>query len=688
MSITSNMRIPAEYIGLTGLLCPGIAVCSSSRQELFAKNIGQPRVPDAGGDFPDMFAGFETIFGDYCFNSARRENKIKVIKVIDKYPSSIANIKPGNNPLKTVIFRDLVTGEIGYFDVRKYSSYSNDFGYRNVMKTNIQVDDVIPPDVEIYSSPIKKGDEYCLGVNANVCFATFLETTEDCFMISESLAKKVAPLSIEDRSISSSMRKYPLNLYGTDDQFKIVPDLGEFVRDDGVLCAFRPVRRFSSMSDLQPHKLKEINHIFDKKIYAHPGAQVVDIEVYIDNKNDLPQNVYDQVKVYYEARISYWKQVVEVYEKVKHLPISFKFNTLVTKAMGRLLAAKQPVPSMGKRQKVTLVENFNPVVFRIDITLMHKVVINNGHKFAGRDGAKGVVRVKPDNEMPIDQQGFRADICIDPVSVLKRTNIIQLYEQYINRLLKWQAMNLHKLGSIENQFNRIVEVLNDINPEYAKVIIQSCNNPDKIIRYVEDCKSDTIKICIPPGMDNLTKDMILKLDEKYQTPISPVDFVIDTPEGKKTIRTKEPICIGAKYVYLLAKYPKPLAPGFGFVNKCHMPVGSSDKHSTPIGTKPIRFGESESRIFAATVDIKSVLRWKCLYSGSRLGPKCTISALMNTDKPSQLTRIPISTEELYNDCPSIRIAHHMFETCGVDLQNSLISVGDGESIFEQFKDLL
>ena len=687
MSLTDNMRVDPRYIGITGLLSPGPLHDSGGRSEIFAKNISQTRIPRAGGDIADTFTGFEALFGDYCFDSTKRKNTVRVIAIVDKYEMKISSIRAGSNPMRTVIYRDLETGEVSYFNIRRFTRFTNDYGYENVMRTNVQVDDVITPDTEIYSSPIKEGNIYKLGVNASVAFCTILEGTEDCFAMSESLAKRMSPTAIEVKNITTNMKRYPLNLYGNEEQYKIFPDIGETVNDDGIICAFRPIRKFSAISDLRPEKLSVVNHLFDQKVYGHPGAKVVDIEIYMDHHMKLPARVYEQIRIYYEARLGYWRGIVNVYEKVKSLPISNKLNSLVSRAMGRLLAAKQSVPGIGKRPKIVLVDKFNPVTLRIDITLSHQVTVNKGHKSAGREGAKGVVIVKPDEEMPVDEQGFRADLVIDPVSVLKRTNVIQLYEQYINRVLKWQAMHLSELGTIQNQFGRIVEILNDINPEYAKLIVEQHPTPELQSRYVLMCQQDTIKICIPPGMDNLTKEMILNLDAKYQTPISPVEFTINTSTGKKRVKTKAPVCIGTKYIYLLSKYPKPLAAGYGHVNKCHMPVTSKDKNGSPIGTTPIRFGESESRIFIAASEIPTILRLKCLYSGSRIGPKLMIEALMNSLNPVQLGHVDVDTETLYDNNLAVRIAHHMLNTCGIDLQNSVITDTEAEVIFQELDKL-
>jgi RNA polymerase Rpb2, domain 6 len=684
MGMQDNLKTDPAVLGLTNLISSGYDKSSGGRHDLFSKNATQTRVLK-DPEFPDMFTGFETFLGDYTFDSTRRRNEIKIINIVDKYTAQMSNVRMGNNPLRTVIYRDMITGEVSYFDIRKYSSYTNDYGYENVMRSTIQVGDVIPPEQEIYSSVAKDGPLYSLGINANVAYVTTLETTEDCFAISESLAEKMSPLSVETRRVVADMKRYPLNLYGDDESYKIFPDIGDVVNNDGVLCGFRPIRRFSAISDLQPEKLRHVNHLFDEKIYAHPGAKVIDIEIYVDSRSKLPEKIYEQIRTYHRARMSYWREIVNVYESVKSIPISPKFNTLVTRAMGRLLADKQNVPDFGKRSRVELVDRFNPVTLHIDVTLAHRVAVNKGHKIAGREGGKGVVLVKPDHEMPCDEQGFRADVCIDPISVLKRTNIIQLYEQYINRLLKWQAMNLDSVGGLKAQYNRVLELLHDLNPEYAKVVARTHPTPKSIEALLNECKRDTIKICTPPGVDSIDSQKIKYLHEKYQTPISPVTFSITTSKGVKQVTTKDPVCIGSKYILLLSKYPKPLAPGYGFVNKCHMPINAKNKNASPIGTTPIRFGESESRIFAAAMDIDAVLRFKCLYSGSRIGPRLMVEALMNSVSPSALPRVNVTTEELYDDNPSIRIAHHMFETCGINVQKSLISDVEAEQLIEDIK---
>ena len=688
MGIIDSMRVPPEIIGLTGLLAPGATTkAAGARMDMFASHAAQARVL-VEPEFPNVFTGFEAQFGDYTFDSTRRKNDIKVISVIDKYSISLGHIKPGHNPSRTVIYRDLKTGEISYFNVKRYSSHSNDYGYKNNIKVNISAGDVISPDVEIYSSPGKQGSLYCQGVNANVAFMTMLETTEDCFAISESLAKRLSSVSIETRSIKVNLKQYPLNLYGDEDYYRIFPDLGEYVRNDGIIAAWRPIKRYSAMSDLRKEKLSQVNYLFDHKIYGYPGAQVIDIDIYMGQRGDLPDQIYDQVKVYHEAQLKYFQEIVNVYQQCRNYQISHKFNTLISRAMGRLLAAKRAIPELGRNPKVRLTDKFNPISLQIDITLMRKITVSEGFKLTGREGAKGVVLIRPDEEMPIDDFGFKADICIDPTSVLKRTNIIQLDEQYINRLLKFEAMNLHKFGSIENQFKRIIEVLNDINPDYAEIVDRTHQTLDKQQEYVEECKNDTIKICIPPGFTRLTEDLFVFLQKKYQIPSSQVEFTVHTEDaGSKRVRTKEPVMIGSKYIYLLAKYPKPIAPGLGFVNNYHFPVSSKERFSYPIGSQPIRFGEAESRVIATAVGVEPLMRLRGLYGSTDVGPKELVKALVANPSPSTLDSVQIETNKLMDMNCSIRLAHHMFETCGVNLQDTIIEEDEANNLYDQLKSM-
>jgi hypothetical protein len=54
--------------------------------------------------------------------------------------------------------------------------------------------------------------------------------------------------------------------------------------------------------------------------------------------------------------------------------------------------------------------------------------LQNGDKLSNRAAGKGVVRIIPDKEMPLDNQGHRIDVCVGPESVYGRRSILTYWE--------------------------------------------------------------------------------------------------------------------------------------------------------------------------------------------------------------------------------------------------------------------
>ncbi len=686
-NICSNMNIPPELVGMTSLLSPGMASNSGGRLDMYSSHLSAWRVPK-DGDTPIIFSPFESLFIDYTFDTTTRDNAIKVVQVIPKYDIKYGVITLGNNPTSTVIYRDLETGEMSYFNLHKYTCLTNGFGYKNNIKCNLMPGTVLDPDDAVYDSDAISDSEYRMGVNANVAFMSTLDGTEDAICISEEISEKLTPTAIDTITIKVNLDQYPLNLYGNDSDYKILPDIGDVVNEDGIIFGSRIVNDISAITDLDSEKLSTVNYLFDQLKYTHPGATVIDIEVYLDSKVKLPPSIYDQLIKYRNAKLEYYSAIDHIYEDNKNIPISNKLNTLIKRAKGRLLAAKKNVKDIGKRNKVRLVDRIEPVALKVEITVKYDVLVNKGHKSTGRDGAKGVIVVtKPRSEMPTDEYGVVADICIDPLSVHKRTNLSQIYEQYIGRLLLFITRSLSELPDTASRFNKIVEVLYDINPIYSNIV--NSNHKSERLReeFVQACMEDGIRVCIPPSMKGLDSDLITRLDDKYKIPVSRVSFIHTLADGtKKKITTKEPILIGPKYIYLLNKFPRPIANGYSYVNKYHFPVsarsGPVNRNKDVLGTTSIRLGEAEFKILTTAVGSDVVLRLKALFGNSVIGPKAMINALLSTKYPSRLKCVNLTDEELKDDLRSTHILKSYTNAMGIDLQNVLISDKHADEIYE------
>jgi len=686
-----NVKVNPKFDGISGLLCPFPGHNAAARLDMFASHINQFLIP-AKGEHPQVFTGFESLVADYEFNTAEINQDIKIVDVIPKY-SRLMTSNIMFNPFITVVYIGLDDGKLSYFNLYKYTQCSNGYGYENKWENEnlLSKDTIVPKGTKFYHSSAHEGDEYRIGVNANIAYMTMFETSEDAFVISEDLAKRLQPIGLKTISIKIDSDQYPLNLYGTEEEYKIIPDIGETVRDDNVIIAFRKATDNNIITDLNDNKVFDPEYMYDTCIFApsdSTNAVVIDIDVYLSKKGKIPKNVFQQIKKYHNGSIEYFRRIVSVYNKYKHHQLDFKFNTLVTDAMSRLAAVADSTEKNKHRSKkmlLNLIDKDKIINLQIDIKLLYPKIINNGFKFTGRDGAKGTAcKILKTEDMPIDENGVRVDMVIDPMSVAKRTNVGQLYEQNINKALEAIRDRIKKQpNEIIRGFDLICNILNDINPNFAKLVRETYNTKEKQKDYINHIIKNGISVHVPPFLDSINSSLPIKLKEKYGLKSSRLSFnIYDRNGNKKRITTKEKIDIGKKYIYVLCKIPRSASCGGAYINQYKIPVHPSKMGDLkfPVHQTPIRFGEDEFRILSITVGPRTALRHRTLYGTSMKGVTKLIETILTADKPSNIRKVDISTDELHDDDFIINIANNMFRTCAIEPQKVLISPNDLDKV--------
>ncbi len=684
--------VEMEAIGVTGALQTHGHRCNQMRSDMFAKGISSCQVI-TNSEFPHMFTGYEQHIGEYTYDSTRRENPVKIIDVVCKYNINLGMGAIGDNPVKTVIYRDLETNEIGYFDIRKYTRLSEGYGYENVLSPfNLTKGTILRPEQVLSQSPSFKDGLYCNGVNANVAYMTTPNTTEDAIPIRRGFAEKLSPMAMEKVVINFDLRKFPLNLNGDKNEYKIIPDIGEKVSDSGIIAAFRRTTDCSSISDLTQDSLSTVEFIYDDPVYTLSGGTVLDVDVYINKihkSTPFPANVYDQLYKYSKASYPYYKRIYEVYQENPELVPTGKFSTLVSTAIGRLLVAGDTIRDF-KRNSNKLVDKHHEFNIIAEILVAKNVEVNKGYKLTDAYGTKGVIgEIKDDEYFPVNEFGIKADILIDPVSMSKRTSVGQSRIQYLNWAAKWVAMNLYKLPDTDARMTQIVDFVRCLNPTQADILLKSYKHIRDREAFVEFCMNDTIYLHHAPTSNLDDDDTILEVTEKFNVPLSKVTWMEkDRAGNKKKIVSEVPVCIGSKYIYLLHKYPKPLAPGFGYIDKLHLPRAGKNKRVAPIGSTPCKFGEAEHRMFIIAGAGDVITRMKCLYGNSTKGPEAVITSLLKSKHPSRLKRVDISTEELRDRESPIHSSNNMLRTIGVELQDVLIDEDVAEKRFKVLEELI
>ena len=169
-----------------------------------------------------------------------------------------------------------------------------------------------------------------------------------------------------------------------------------------------------------------------------------------------------------------------------------------------------------------------------------------GDKLTNRHAAKGVVtRIEPESEMPVLSDGRRVEVIINPISVINRSNIGQIYELYMGEISYQLAKKVTKLTR-----QKAIKLVTDVFlalPEtpYSKTVVSylsSCSQKqyEHFMTFIK--KFGKFPIVVPPFKEpdyqSVLKAMkILAIPERYS---------VKLPSGN----TVKAAC-GYQYIYKL-----------------------------------------------------------------------------------------------------------------------------------------
>ena len=388
--LSSDTVVQREHLGLQTQLAPFPQHCSCQRLMMFASHCAQSMVLKHS-EPPRIFTGMENVIGKYQFTGTRRDQDIYVMGIVTKFcPTSWQ--QGYEMPSSTVIYRGEEDGKIHYFNIDHFTYLHDRFGYINERPDleEITVGNVVPKEAILSRSPAWKEHDYCMGINANVVFLTDWSVTEDAFVISESLAKKCTNLSVNQIKLNLGVDDVMLNLYGDHDvdEYKVIPNIGETVREDGILAAIRTKNQASYVSDMSMEALQRVEPLHDEMHKAPPGSVILDVDVYVNydalRKIKDGDTTYDQLLKIYKDHQYYYDTIIKYYREFKEqgYEISDEFNTLVMRCMELGNAQKKYI-----KKQVKLCDPREPIEFiTVVITYAFEREISVGSKLTGREG--------------------------------------------------------------------------------------------------------------------------------------------------------------------------------------------------------------------------------------------------------------------------------------------------------------
>ena len=533
---------PEHMLG-KGSMMPFNPSNSGGRKLMFGVNLEQ-RLPLIDPDVPMVSTGFEYQFGIYSSSYITAQRDYEVIAVIPKY-----SYRPEMHRFYILQGDD---GKLSVVESSDYKHLTENYGYlynhRNL--DGLRPGSNIPKgSVILKSGSFDEYDNRMDGKNLLVLYNCSEQTMEDAIILSESAAKKLASPLVHKIKIVINDNDIPLNLYGTKNNYKAFPDIGEMIKKS-IVMGYRREKKEEALFSQSYDRLNTLS-ISDEKIMC--SGRVVDIDVYSNDPSKLEGNIYfNQIKFYWDQQLEFSRALVDTVKPFieQGVELDYDLQKLYYNCSGML---------QGKQY-------FNERVFsnlNIDITVIEEIPVNTGDKCTNRYGGKGVVsEVRKDYLMPKTYNGETFDALINICGVYGRENGGQLFEATVTAVGR-NLLNFWSEESLDTGtcFKMYLEYLKIISPSmYEETLTMFADKSDDVIsEFIGSMVVDgEINVAIEPMSENMTIDKVAQL---YRTfPWMDQEYILvplpDSNGNIQYVTSHRPVIAGYVYYYRLKQYAK------------------------------------------------------------------------------------------------------------------------------------
>ena len=433
-----------------------------------------------------------------------------------------------------------------------------DFDLVNVSLRKVYVENV--DIMEVYVSAgdkVKAGDiiaesNFCkngqINIGKNLLTAIMPKdgyNYEDGIIISDRLIKENVFTSIHAKDLSFIIPESKILLSLEKDKYKPLPKPYNY-QDEKI-----PKKKYDVISHGNPYAIlkempdnpMEFNSVFKEEIplISKHNLFVTDVSIYANKYNTEIKQYKDWVENTKQKQIDEEKMLQDiVYQR---LPKAKALQFIRDNNLDKF--------SYSGKYKIKG-EEINGILVEMNAIYLRNIEV--GDKIGNRHGNKGVIsKILPHNQMPKMEDGRNVDICINPLGIISRMNVGQVFECNL-------AMSLNDLKirsfeifdteiaseNIENRDKEIKKLILD----YIKIID---NTKDKwyTAQFKEQLK--TIKISrdfinqlsiIEPPFESTSYDQVLKAMKYTNTPAE--YKVFDHGSGDFLLN---PVCVGFMYFF-------------------------------------------------------------------------------------------------------------------------------------------
>lgn len=670
----------AESMGLSATLSSYVAMTSASRVQMVASHKNQSISP-AKSDLPPVLTGFENQLANFIFDIRMPCNAV-VRNVSRKYIQGTGK----SSPVYTIIYQNQDNGEWDSIDVYKHMSKHN--VYATELKIAPEVPylakgSTIPKGTVLASSPnVHGGTSWANTVNANVLFTTDEAAVEDGFCISRSFAERCSPLEIGSRVITFGRSSFPLNLYGDKDNFKIFPEIGERIREDGIVFGTRQYDEVLDIANLSTKALMDVDVINDTCEYAPPGAIVYDVKVdseveYTKARIRTPETMQGQVNKYKDITDDYYRDIIDTYNTIMR---ETNYTARLGNNLHQLIIAafsNEPNKVKGIRKGPTIRKAFRMNLideYHVEVFYYYRQPLQEGAKLSDHFGTKGIVcEVRDDDKMPFDKNGNRVDLIKFQNAGVARLNGGQFMEQYVSaasRDLRLELEQRYGKEPLDVLWNRLMDYYRAASPNVQYPACEKAyKTPQEKQAHLEHVIKNGIYVIIPPYDPHIGIPQFNAIEKVIQPLYDSVYWVNDDGTVEET---HDKMFIGTQAILVLEKcFYESRAVSTGRTQHHGLLSGGnrSSRHTSATKQQSVRAnGESEVRLYAASMGGEALSRLLALANDPEVISD-TVRNILRADKPTNNEALTDWNKTPLGGSRALALVKNLLECSGVEIRN-------------------
>jgi len=348
---------------------------------------------------------------------------------------------------------------------------------------------------------------------------------EDGIVISERLVNEGIFTSVHYKDLSFTIPPDRVLLSLSESKYKPIPDILDKIMSGDPYAIMKKI----------PNGPTDFCTIFEEPITLNARRPLIisEVNIYPNSWNtDLPE-YKDWIEENIEKQLKKEKEIQSIITERLNKPEAIKFirdNKLDKFSyVGKYKSKKEPINGVS-----------------IEMYALYTRKINVGDKIGNRHGNKGVISaIVPVEKMPKLDDGRHVDICINPLGVVSRMNIGQLFELHMSLSLYDLKKNALEMLKSDRPQIEIKEFL----VEYIKIVDNTRTGwylaqfIDLIPEVITEEFINDITIIQPP-FESVTAATVERALEYTNTPFE--QLVFEPFSGRKTYN---PVSVGFMYFF-------------------------------------------------------------------------------------------------------------------------------------------